>query len=306
MKTAGDNISAVRQHYNSYFSLLDREKSLQAAGWQQRPPIVNLGYWADGARDARQAQERLVHELASRVPDWRDRRVLDAGCGLAGPATILACDYGARVDAININEQQLALARNYTEANGLRGRVRLHAASAMDLPFPDASFDVVFCLEAAHCFIDKRRFLAEVHRVLQPGGWFLFADITATTHLPLVRWQPALKLNLVTCADWQQMMEASALEVEEKRMIGSAVYPGCRRWVARTAAERRRAIFNRSGGPEAPLPVRGGKMLRAWILEFALFRSVLLCLSAVRLREYVLFVARKRTGGQHRRGAAAI
>lgn len=120
--------------------------------------------------------------------------MLDAGCGLAGPAALLVCDYRAQIDGINIVEQQLRWARKYIQGNGLGDRIRVSVASAMDIPFTNESFDVVFSLEAAHCFIDKRRFLEEAHRVLRPGGTLLLADITATTHLPLTRWQPALKL----------------------------------------------------------------------------------------------------------------
>jgi len=94
----------------------------------------------------------------------------------------------------------------------------------MDLPFPDQSFDVVFCLEAAHCVIDKRRFLREAHRVLRRGK-LLLADIVGTTHLPLVNWQPALKLNLVRASDWERMLATAPRDVPGISLlsIGSAV-----------------------------------------------------------------------------------
>jgi cyclopropane fatty-acyl-phospholipid synthase-like methyltransferase len=237
--------------------------------------MVNMGYWTRGAMTDRAAQEQLVHELASRVPSLKGLRVLDAGCGLTGPAAILAYDDGAQIDGINIVEQQLRWARQYIEANGLDDTVRVYVASAMDMPFLDESFDVVFCLEAADCFIDKPRFLEEAHRVLRLGGTLLLADITATTHLPLVKWQPALRLNLVTAADWQRMIEAAGFTVDEKEMIGRAVYPGCLRWSAHIAADRRRAIFNKSCKTGTSLPVRRLKMMQAWVLELILFQSFL-------------------------------
>ncbi len=167
-------------------------------------------------------------------------------CGLGGPAVILACDYGARVDGVNIVERQVRWARQYMEANGVSDKVRIHLASAMELPFADQQFDVLFCLEAAHCFLDKRRFLQEARRVLREDGRLVLADIVGTGHLPVANWQPALKLNLITASDWAKLLEEEGFAVAEKTMVGDAVYPGCRWWAAQLAPERRRAIFAKS------------------------------------------------------------
>ncbi len=292
-RTIDTNIRNIRDHYNQYFDLLDREKTLSAAGWNQPPPIMNIGYWGRGATTSREAQIQFVHELALRAPSLKDIRVLDVGCGLTGPASILAREYGAEVDGLNIVEQQVVWARKYVAGNGLQDRVRVHLASAMDIPFPDESVDVVFSLEAAHCFIDKPRFLAEARRVLRPDGKLLLADITATSHVPFLRWQPALKLNLVTAADWRRMIEAGGFALEQEELIGHSVYPGFRRWADRTAGERRRTILSRICKNDASLPVRSLKQLQAWALEYVRCRSVLKIGSWLKLRQYVLFVASK-------------
>jgi cyclopropane fatty-acyl-phospholipid synthase-like methyltransferase len=292
--TIETNIRTVREHYDRLFDLVDRSKSYDADLTGQRPPIVNMGFWLRGARTAREAQEQFVRELASRGGDLRGRRILDAGCGLAGPATLLAIDYGAVVDGVNIVLRQVEWARRYIQANGMGNTVRVHAASAMDLPFPDKAFDVVFCLEAAHCFVDKPRFLREAHRVLRAGGLLLLADIVGTVHLPIVNWQPALKLNLVTTGDWEKMLKSAGFIIQEKRMIGKGAYPGCRWWAAQTAAERRRSIVAKSCPAAAPPLQKRVLMLKAWILEFLYFRSVLLLMSRLKLREFVLLAAVKR------------
>jgi cyclopropane fatty-acyl-phospholipid synthase-like methyltransferase len=287
------NARTVRQHYNRFFDVLDRGRTIPENGWEQRPPIVNLGYWSRGARTAREAQIAFVHELASRVTPLQNRRLLDVGCGLCGPATILAGDYGAQVDAVNINEQQVDWARQFITGNRLQDRLRVHLGNAMGLAFPDETFDVVFCLEAAHCFIDKARFLAEVRRVLRPGGKLVMADITSTTRLPLLRWLPAIKLNLLTAADWHRLLLTGGFMLEQEELIGQAVYPGYRRWLKESAGERRTTIFNKICPPDAALPVRSIKRVQAWLHEFLLCRSFLRILSRLRLREYLLFVACK-------------
>jgi cyclopropane fatty-acyl-phospholipid synthase-like methyltransferase len=292
-RTIEANIRTVREHYDSLFSLVDRSGMYEAGGFRERPPIVNMGFWLRGAKTARQAQEQFVHELASRAGSLEGKHVLDAGCGLGGPATLLACNHGALVDGVNIVEQQVRWAHRFADGNQTKSKVRVHLASAMDLPFVDASFDVVFCLEAAHCFVDKPRFLRECHRVLRPSGRIVFADIVGTSHLPLVNWQPALNLNLITASDWEKLFLAAGFSVIEKTSIGNAVYPGCRWWARQTAGERREAIFKKSCKPNAPVPVRKLMRTRAAILEFLYFRSVLMLMSRLKLRDFALFAASK-------------
>jgi cyclopropane fatty-acyl-phospholipid synthase-like methyltransferase len=292
------NVRTVRAHYDRLFDLVDRAKSYEAGGFSQKPPIVNMGFWTGGAKTAREAQEQLVRELVSRSPDLRGKRVLDAGCGLGGPAMLLASEYGAVVDGINIVERQVRWSSRFIHGNGQEGRIRVHIASAMDVPFRDASFDVVFCLEAAHCFADKARFLRECYRTLRPGGTLLLADITGTTHLPLVNWQPALGLNLITGADWERLLAAAGFEIREKTSIGNRVYPGCRGWAAKIAPERRNMIFAKNCSATSPRVIRKLLKLRAAILEFVYFRSVLTMLSALNLRDFVLFTAVKRDNMQ--------
>lgn len=288
------NIRTVREHYDSLFNLVDRSGLYELGGFTERPPIVNMGFWCRGARTARQAQEQFVHELASRAGNLQRKRVLDVGCGLGGPATLLACEYGALVDGVNIVERQVRWAHRFADGNNIKDQVRVHLASAMDLPFADDSFDVVFCLEAAHCFVDKPRFLRECHRVLRSSGRVVFADIVGTSHLPLVNWQPALKLNLITAADWESLFKSAGFQILESTMIGEAVYPGCRWWAAQTADERRTAILNRSCKSDTRGPVRKLMSARAAILEFLYFRSVLMLMSRLKLRDFVLVVASKR------------
>jgi ubiquinone/menaquinone biosynthesis C-methylase UbiE len=288
--TIEQNARTVRDHYRKFWAAHGRTTSGMLAA--REPPIMNIGYWGNGAATSREAQVEFVRVLASNVPNIEGSRILDAGCGVGGPATILAAEYGARVEGITIIEEHVSLARSYLQARQLDDKVSIHTANAMDLPFEDDSFDVVFCLEAAHCFVDKPCFLREVGRVLRPGGTLVMADITATVDLPVVRWQPALKLNLVTPERWRSMIDATSLRVTRHERVGRAVYPGFRRWIAHTAPDRRRQILKSLSGADIPV-VRDLRRAQAWILEFVLNRSVLPLSSALRLRDYVLIVAQK-------------
>jgi ubiquinone/menaquinone biosynthesis C-methylase UbiE len=62
--------------------------------------------------------------------------------------------------------------------------VTLHQADAQSLPFPDARFDTVVCTWSLCTIPDARRALAEMYRVLKPGGRLLYAEHIASKHQP--------------------------------------------------------------------------------------------------------------------------
>ena len=118
-----------------------------------------------------------------------DDRVLDLGAGLAGAARLLASARGCRVDCVERSPDYCAGAVLLNRLTGLDDRIAVHEGSALDLPFPDASFDVVWMQNVGMNIADKRRLYAEIYRVLEPGGRFAFQEIaageTATSYFPL-------------------------------------------------------------------------------------------------------------------------
>jgi cyclopropane fatty-acyl-phospholipid synthase-like methyltransferase len=200
--------------------------------------LVNLGYWAE-ATDWAAAQIAFTRFLADQAGDLAGARVLDAGSGLAGAGIILADDYGARVDCLNVVEQQVRWSRDVIAMHGLQDRVWAHLGSACDMPFPDASFDVVFCLEAAHFFPRKDRFLAEVRRVLHPGGRLVMADVVSTSGNFFLSWEWLARLQLITWSDWRRLMAAAGLTLVKEASIAPAVFPGLLRWIEEEHARSR-------------------------------------------------------------------
>jgi SAM-dependent methyltransferase len=116
-------------------------------------------------------------------------RVLDIGAGLAGAARMLASEAGCRVDCVELSADYCAGAALLNRLTGLDDRVEVHQASALDLPFPDGSFDAVWMQNVGMNIADKYRLYNEMHRVLKPGGRFAFQEMAAgkrpTTHYPL-------------------------------------------------------------------------------------------------------------------------
>jgi len=111
---------------------------------------------------------------------WRippGAKVLDVGCG-AGQIAIPAARAGAQVTGVDIAANSLEQARARAAAEGLN--VRFDEGDAEDLPYPDASFDVVTSLVGAMFAPRPERVAAELVRVCRPGGRVIMVNWTPT------------------------------------------------------------------------------------------------------------------------------
>lgn len=118
--------------------------------------------------------------LATLARIGKDCHVLDVCCGMGGPSRYLANKYGCRVTGIDLAESRIEGARRLTHMTGLDDRVTLRTGNALDLPFADASFDVLISQEAFCHIPDKDRLIGQCARVLKPGGRMAFTDILTT------------------------------------------------------------------------------------------------------------------------------
>ena len=127
--------------------------------------------------------QRLVRELALRG----DETVLDVGCGRGAVLTLVAAELprgkAIGVDIWNPADQSgnaEAVTRRNAELERVSDRIELVTADMRELPLADASVDVVVSSLAIHnlkALPDRRHALAEIHRVLRPGGRFVIVDI---------------------------------------------------------------------------------------------------------------------------------
>ena len=118
-----------------------------------------------------------VHILAEKAGIDAKTRVLDVCSGMGGPARYLAHRLGCRVTGLDITASRHEAAVRLTELVGLAHLVDFRLGNALDMPFADASFDVVIGQEAFAHVPDKPRLIAECARVVRPGGTIAFTDI---------------------------------------------------------------------------------------------------------------------------------
>ncbi len=130
--------------------------------------------WGEGFLSPGGAGE--VAELL-RGLDISGKRVLDVGCGAGGIELLLARDYGAaEVLGIDVEAPVLEHARRLIARHGLQNRVRFEQVSPGPLPFPDASFDVIFSKDAVIHIPDKESWCQDMFRLLRPGGLLVASD----------------------------------------------------------------------------------------------------------------------------------
>ena len=139
---------------------------------------IHLGHYGSPPRgkDFLTAKSDFVHEMVKwggldKLP--RGTTVLDVGCGIGGSSRILAKDYGFSVTGITISPQQVKRAKELTP-EGVDAKFLVD--DAMALSFADATFDVVWSVEAGPHMPDKAKYAQEMMRVLKPGGVLVVAD----------------------------------------------------------------------------------------------------------------------------------
>jgi SAM-dependent methyltransferase len=145
-------------------------------------------------------------------------RVLDIGAGLAGPARLLASALGCRVDCLDMSPDYCAGAALLNRLTGLDDRIEVHEGSALDLPFTNVSFDVVWMQNVGMNIADKRKLYAEIYRVLKPDGRFAFQEMAAgevaTSHFPLPWATDPADSFLVSADTMRSLLGESGFEVE--------------------------------------------------------------------------------------------
>ena len=180
----------------------------------------NLAAWAHDYIIADRALNLHAHileytKLADILAEKRERSVLDVGCGGGQSAIRMKELYPhLQLTGIDLSEDQIARARQRAHRKGLSTKFEI--ADAEDLPYPDASFDVVFSFGSAKHWPDPLKGMSECWRVLKPGGELLVADATSDATTEQV-------INFYKISGFPGLFQTPMVAILSRRIFGPAL-----------------------------------------------------------------------------------
>ncbi|HSL00942.1 MAG TPA: methyltransferase domain-containing protein [Rubrobacteraceae bacterium] len=181
-------------------------------------------------------------DLARRAGIASGMRVLDIGGGLGGPARTLATECGCAVEVLDLTEEFCRGGEALTAMTGLSELVAFRRGDALNMPYPDESFDVAWTQHSSMNVPDKRRLYREIQRVLRPGGRLALHEImageTSPIHFP-VPWAreprlshlqpPETVRSIISASGFRELLwideTASATEWFQQRLPASGDPP---------------------------------------------------------------------------------
>lgn len=124
-----------------------------------------------------------LYDLLARAVPLEGKRVIEVGSGRGGGcAWIHRRHRPAAIRGVDFSRKAVALCRRRHRARGLT----FVRGDAERLPLRSGSVDAVVNVESSHCYGSRARFIAQVARVLRPGGHFLYTDFFDDAHLPMI------------------------------------------------------------------------------------------------------------------------
>jgi 2-polyprenyl-3-methyl-5-hydroxy-6-metoxy-1,4-benzoquinol methylase len=145
--------------------------------WDARPCNIRHSTRPIGSAEYFDEVEARKYRVEPHIPSfaefdrWKGKRVLEIGCGI-GTDTINFARHGARVTAVDLSENSLAIARQRAEVFGLQDRICFYRANVEQLSefLPVESYDLVYSFGVLHHTPHPSEALAEVRKYIRPGG----------------------------------------------------------------------------------------------------------------------------------------
>ena len=251
--------TAAKASYRDFYD--DVTRRLERSGVGEVSFFLNYGYISLGKGDEARfevpdgtfnpSSVRLVYELIG-ATNLQGQRALDVGCGRGGTVALIAERLGAEATGVDLSPEAIAFCRRIHRHESAHFEV----GDAEHLPFDDGSFNVVTNIESSHTYPNLRTFLAEVRRVLVPGGWFLYTDL-----LPVQRWMEV-----------RALLGPLGLTITDDRHITPNVLASC----DDVAATRAQAFNEKSALIDNFLAVPGSavyEQMRSGAWEYRLLRA---------------------------------
>ena len=244
------SVGTVGQEYDAW-----TEEGILEYYWGEH---IHLGYYSD--EDMAKGAGTLLgckvkdfieakFDFVDKMLEWSEcppepARVLDVGCGIGGTSRHLAKRLGpnSKVQGITLSPNQVKRATELAAAQGV-DNASFQVMNALELDFPDNTFDLVWACESGEHMPDKKKYVEEMIRVLKPGGTIVIATWCQRETPP--EFTPEEEANLkflyeewahpyfVSIEEYVRLMEGT----EKMATVGSA------NWVKETIRSWRHSIW---------------------------------------------------------------
>lgn len=196
------NYSAVVQTARDYYNSEDADNFYYHI-WGGED--IHIGLYEHDQEPIAMASRRTVERMAGEIQDLNSsKKVIDLGSGYGGSARYLAKNYGCQVTALNLSETENQRNRETTKVNGLDGLINIIDGSFERIPAEDSSFDVAWSQDAILHSGHRDQVIAEIVRVLKPGGQLIFTDPMQADDCPEGVLQPVLdRIHLDTLGSFK-------------------------------------------------------------------------------------------------------
>ena len=233
------------------------------------PPAVDLydGLYGHLEADVQRAVRRETYDVDLGQSSWitlaearewfrllelsPGKTALEIACGSGGMTERMARETGASCVGVDINAHGIDAARARARDSEAASRVSFQLVDAAKrLPFPDASFDAIFCNDAINHLPGRLDYLRDWQRVLRRGGRLLFTDpvvVTGPVTNEELRVRSSIGFFLFTPAELnEKLLTQAGFSVLEVRDVTEAVASVSGRW-RDARAKRREALFQLEG-----------------------------------------------------------
>ena len=244
------SVGTVGQEYDAW-----TEEGILEYYWGEH---IHLGYYSD--EDMAKGAGTLLgckvkdfieakFDFVDKMLEWSEcppepARVLDVGCGIGGTSRHLAKRLGpnSKVQGITLSPNQVKRATELAAAQGV-DNASFQVMNALEMDFPDNTFDLVWACESGEHMPDKKKYVEEMIRVLKPGGTIVIATWCQRETPP--EFTPEEEANLkflyeewahpyfVSIEEYVRLMEGT----EKMATVGSA------NWVKETIRSWRHSIW---------------------------------------------------------------
>lgn len=206
--------------------------------WMNRKNLaLHMGLWDSNTNNLHEALTNENRIVADALGIESSDMVLDAGCGIGGPAIWMAEQYAANITAIDIVDENIERARKNAKKRGVDHKVRFEMGDYSNLHFGNGCFSKIYMIESLACAPDKESAMVELYRLISPAGRLVIIDyfigkedMHEDDQALVINWSDTWSMkNLKTLGEFENILRSTGFQDIELMETTGQVWTSIRR-----------------------------------------------------------------------------